>query len=205
MSSYLTDEEKAEAIKKWWVENGTAVIGGLVLGVAGLFGWNWWTDRQDAKAESASELYSMALTQFSTGQYTRASAVASELTEKGQGTPYAAVGWAMIADIAVRQQQAEQAIHALEQARTSTPDGGYRQILSLRLARHLVAADRLDEAETLLGEVAGDAFAGLRAELRGDIARAQGDTQRAREFYLEARAAGNDTEFLRLKIDELSA
>lgn len=205
MSSYLTDEEKAEAIKKWWVENGTAVIGGLVLGVAGLFGWNWWTDRQDAQAESASELYSMALTQFSVGQYTRASAVASELTEKGRGTPYAAVGWAMIADIAVRQQQDEQAIHALEQARTSTSDRGYRQILSLRLARHLVAADRLDEAETLLGEVAGDAFAGLRAELRGDIARARGDAQRAREFYLEARAAGNDTEFLRLKIDELSA
>jgi predicted negative regulator of RcsB-dependent stress response len=203
--SYLTDEEKAEAIKKWWVDNGTAVIGGLVLGVAGLFGWNWWTDRQDARAEAASELYSMALAQVSAGQDTRASALASDLTEKGKGTPYAAMGWALVADIAVRQQDNERAIHALEQARTTTRDQGYRQVLSLRLARYLVAADRLDEAETLLGEVTGDAFAGLRAEVRGDIARARGDTQRARELYLEARAAGNDTEFLRLKIDELSA
>jgi predicted negative regulator of RcsB-dependent stress response len=203
--SYLTDEEKAEAIKKWWVDNGTAVIGGLVLGVAGLFGWNWWTDRQDARAEAASELYSMALAQVSAGQDTRASALASDLTEKGRGTPYAAMGWALVADIAVRQQDNERAIHALEQARTTTRDQGYRQVLSLRLARHLVAAERLDEAETLLGEVTGDAFAGLRAEVRGDIARARGDTQRARELYLEARAAGNDTEFLRLKIDELSA
>lgn len=203
--SYLTDEEKAEAIKKWWVDNGTAVIGGLVLGVAGLFGWNWWTDRQDARAEVASELYSMALAQVSAGQDTRASALASDLTEKGRGTPYAAMGWALVADIAVRQQETERAIHALEQARTTTRDQGYRQVLSLRLARYLVAADRLDEAETLLGEVTGDVFAGLRAEVRGDIARARGDTQRARELYLEARAAGNDTEFLRLKIDELSA
>lgn len=203
--SYLTDEEKAEAIKKWWVDNGTAVVGGLVLGVAGLFGWNWWTDRQDARAEVASELYSMALAQVSAGQDTRASALASELTEKGRGTPYAAMGWTLVADIAVRQQQTERVIHALEQARTTTRDQGYRQALTLRLARHLVAAERLDEAETLLGEVTGDAFAGLRAEVRGDIARARGDAQRAREFYLEARAAGNDTEFLRLKIDELSA
>jgi len=203
--SYLTDEEKAEAIKKWWVDNGTAVIGGLVLGVAGLFGWNWWTDRQDARAETASELYSMALAQFGAGQYTRASALASDLTEKGRGTPYAAIGWVMVADIAVRQQEAERAIHALEQARASTRDRGYRQVVSLRLARHLVVADRLDEAEALLGEVTGDAFAGLRFEVHGDIARARGDAQRAREFYLEARAAGNDTEFLRLKIDELSA
>jgi predicted negative regulator of RcsB-dependent stress response len=203
--SYLTDEEKAEAIKKWWVDNGTAVVGGLVLGVAGLFGWNWWTDRQDARAEAASELYSMALGQVSAGQDMRASALASDLTEKGRGTPYAAMGWALVADIAVRQQETERAIHALEQARTTTRDRGYRQVLSLRLARHLVAAERLDEAETLLGEVTGDAFAGLRAEVHGDIARARGDAKRARELYLEARAAGNDTEFLRLKIDELSA
>ena len=203
--SYLTDEEKAEAIKKWWVDNGTAVIGGLVLGVAGLFGWNWWTDRQDTRAESASELYSMALAQVSAGQDTRASVLASDLTETGRGTPYAAMGWALVADIAVRQRETERAIHALEQARASTPDRGYRQVLTLRLARHLVADDRLDEAETLLADVTGDAFTALRAELRGDIARARGDMQRAREFYLEARAAGNDTEFLRLKIDELSA
>jgi predicted negative regulator of RcsB-dependent stress response len=205
MSSYLTDEEKAEAIKKWWVDNGTAIIGGLVLGVAGLFGWNWWTDRQDARAEAASELYSIVLSQVNAGQYTRASALATDLTEKGRGTPYAAMGWALVADIAVRQQESERSIHALEQARKATRDRGYRQVLSLRLARHLVAAERLSEAETLLADVTGEAFAGLRAEVLGDIARARGDTQQARQLYLEARMAGNDTEFLRLKIDELSA
>jgi len=205
MSTYLTDEEKAEAIKKWWSDNGTAVVGGLVLGVAGLFGWNWWTDRQQQKAEVASELYSAVLAHFNAGQYTRASAIAAELTEKGRGTPYAAMGWSLIADIAVRQQEGDRAIHALEQARTVARDKGYRQVLSLRLARHLVSAGRLDEAEAVLAEVASEAFAGLRAELRGDMARSRGDLDRARQHYLEAQAAGHDTEFLRLKLDELSA
>ena len=42
MSEYQTDEEKVEAIRKWWRENGTAVVAGLVLGLAGLIGWQYW-------------------------------------------------------------------------------------------------------------------------------------------------------------------
>jgi predicted negative regulator of RcsB-dependent stress response len=41
--------------------------------------------------------------------------------------------------------------------------------------------------------------------LRGDMARSRGDLGRARQYYLEAQAAGHDTEFLRLKLDEISA
>ncbi|TVP79511.1 tetratricopeptide repeat protein [Thioalkalivibrio sp.] len=203
--SYLTDEEKAERIKQWWSENAAAIIGGLAIGIAGLFGWNWWTDRQDSRAEMASELYTAALSHAGAGQYTQAAAVVAELTERGRGTPYVAMGWAIVADVAVRQEDHQRAIHALEQARETAQDRGYRQVVTLRLARHLVSADRLDEAEALLAEVESEAFAGLRAEARGDIARARGDSERARQYYEEALAAGHNTEFLRLKLDELSA
>jgi predicted negative regulator of RcsB-dependent stress response len=203
--SDLSDEEKAEAIKKWWAENATSVIGGLAIGIAGLFGWNWWTDRQEAKAETASELYTVVLSHAGAGRFTQAAAVAAELTEKGRGTPYVAMAWALVADIAVRQDDGERAIHALERARETAHDRGYRQVLALRLARHLAAADRLDEAETLLAEVQAEAFAGLRAEVWGDIARARGQNERAQQYYEEAVAAGHNTEFLRLKLDELSA
>ncbi len=203
--SDLSDEEKAEKIKQWWSENAVAVIGGLALGIAGLFGWNWWTDRQEARAQAASEMYSTVLSYFGAEQYTQAAAIASELVEKGRGTPYVAMAWTVVADVAVRQRDATRAIHALEQARATAHDRGYRQILTLRLARHLVAADRLDEAEALLAEVSAEAFVGLRAEIHGDIARARGQNERARQYYEEARAAGLNTEFLRLKIDELSA
>lgn len=203
--SYLTDEEKAERIKQWWSENAVAIIGGLAIGIAGLFGWNWWTDRQDSRAEMASELYTAVLSHAGAGQYTQAAAVAAELTERGRGTPYVAMGWAIVADVAVRQEDEQRAIHALEQARETAQDRGYRQVVTLRLARHLVSADRLDEAEALLAEVESEAFAGLSAEVRGDIARARGDSERARQYYEEALAAGHNTEFLRLKLDELSA
>ncbi|MFO8003636.1 YfgM family protein [Thioalkalivibrio sp.] len=203
--SYLTDEEKAERIKQWWSENAMALIAGLAIGIAGLFGWNWWTDRQEGQAEMASELYTVALSHADSGQYTQAAAVAADLTARGRGTPYVAMGWAIVADVAVRQEDGQRAIHALEQARETAHDEGYRQVMTLRLARHLVSAERLDEAEALLAEVDSAAFAGLRAEVHGDIARARGDSGRARQHYEEALAAGHDTEFLRLKLDELPA
>lgn len=202
--SYLTDEEKAEAIKKWWKENGSAIVGGLILGIAGLFGWNWWSDRQETRSVAASELYMVVLSHVEAEQYTHAAAVVGELSERGRGTPYAAMGWALLADIAERQDDTERAMTALEEARAAAHDAGYAQILTLRLARHRVAAGQFDQAEALLDAVPAEAFAGLRAELRGDIARAQGQTERAREQYEAALAAGHNTEYLRLKIDELS-
>ena len=203
--SYLTDEEKAERIKQWWSENAVAIIGGLAIGIAGLFGWNWWTDRQQGQAEMASELYTTVLSHAASGQHTQAAAVAAELTARGRGTPYEAMAWAIVADAAVRQEDDQRAIHALEQARETARDRGYQQVMTLRLARHLVSAERLDEAEALVAEVESEAFAGLSAEVRGDIARARGDSGRAREYYEEALAAGHNTEFLRLKLDELPA
>ena len=203
--SDLSDEEKAERIKQWWADNAAAIIGGLILGIAGLFGWNWWTDRQAERAEAASELYTIVLSHVEAGQFAQASALATELAERGRGTPYAAMGWALMADVAVRESDAERAIHSLEQARATAQDRGYRQVVSLRLARHLVAAERLDEAQAVLADVTSEAFSGLRAEIRGDIARARGEHDEARRHYEEALAAGHDTEFLRLKLDELAA
>lgn len=203
--SYLTDEEKAEAIKKWWAENATAVLGGIVLGLVGLFGWHWWTDRQEQNAGVASELFVGALSHIEAGRYPFANNAAQQLTETSQRTPYPSLGWVLLADLAVREGDLQQAVVALEEARSTARDEGFRQVVSLRLARHLVALERLDEAEQVVSAVVSEAFAGLVAEVRGDIALARGDQAGALSYYEQAQAAGLDTEFLRLKLDELSA
>lgn len=202
--SYLTDEEKAEAIKKWWSDNWTAVAGGIVLGIVGLFSWNWWTDRQETRGELASDQYILMLSQVNEGQWAQATLTGQQLLESGSRTPYTAMAWALLADIATREGDSEAALDALFAARKEARDSGFHEILTLRLARHLVAANRIAEATNLLEESTSPAFAGLRSEIQGDIARVEGRIAAAREAYSMALSLGHDTEYLRLKLDELS-
>ncbi|MFO7954297.1 YfgM family protein [Thioalkalivibrio sp.] len=202
--SYLTDEEKAERIKQWWSDNGLAIVAGLVLGIGGLLGWNWWSDREETRAQGASEMYQALQTAGQNGQTERALELADAVIEQGRGTPYRALAWIYRADAAIAQDDAEAAIDALQAARDAAPDRGYREVLTLRLVRQMILAERLDDAEATLGDIRSDAFTGLKRELEGDLARARGDDERAREHYEAALDAGHSPEYLRLKYEELS-
>ena len=57
MDEYLTDQQQAEKLQRWWKENGVFVIAGLVIGVGGLFGWRQWQDYKLEQAENASAVY----------------------------------------------------------------------------------------------------------------------------------------------------
>ncbi|WP_017942421.1 MULTISPECIES: tetratricopeptide repeat protein [unclassified Thioalkalivibrio] len=202
--SDLTDEEKAERIKQWWADNGMAIVAGLVLGVAGLFGWNWWSDREETRAQAASEMYQALQVAGQTGQTERALELADAVIEQGRGTPYRALAWVYRADVAISQGDAESAISALEAARDAAPDRGYREVVTLRLARQMILAERFDDAEVTLADIRSDAFTGLKRELEGDLARARGDREGALEHYEAALDAGHSPEYLRLKYEELS-
>ena len=53
----LTDEQQAELVKNWWRENGLFLVGGLVIGVGGLFGWQAWQSNQIVTAQEASNAF----------------------------------------------------------------------------------------------------------------------------------------------------
>ncbi|ADC71251.1 Protein of unknown function DUF2133 [Thioalkalivibrio sp. K90mix] len=203
--SYLTDEEKAERIKQWWSDNAVAIIAGLVLGIGGLIGWNWWSGHQEERAAGASDMYIAMQGAAQTGNNARAMELADQLIEQGRGTPYRSLAWIFRADLAVSEGDHEAAIEALRSARDAAPDRGYRELLTLRMARQMILAEQYDNAESALGDVRRDAFRGLRLELEGDLARARGDRDLARERYREALDHGHTPEYLSLKYEELSA
>ena len=57
MDTNLTDEERLDLIKKWWRENGSSIITGVVLGLAVLFGGKAWFSYQETNAQTASNIY----------------------------------------------------------------------------------------------------------------------------------------------------
>ncbi len=52
-----TEKEQVEQIKKWWNSNGKQIIAGAVIGLAGIWGWNTYSDYQDKQSLNARSLY----------------------------------------------------------------------------------------------------------------------------------------------------
>ena len=57
MSDYLTDEEQIARLRSWWDENGTGLVVGLVVVIAGVVGWRWYESDRTEEVERASALY----------------------------------------------------------------------------------------------------------------------------------------------------
>ena len=53
MAEYLSDEEVTERLKRWWSENGTGLLVGIVLAVGGVVGWRWFDGWRVERAEAA--------------------------------------------------------------------------------------------------------------------------------------------------------
>lgn len=207
MSQYETDDEKVEAIKKWWKENGTSVIAGVVIGLALVFGWRGWTQYRDSVGAHASADFEQLLASADQGQVESATKQAELLNKEYASTPYAALGSLVSAKVRYESGDVAGAIADLQRVIAKAPDPALARLAGLRLARIQVSEGQLDAAAaTVSAHDDGQAFAGDFAAVRGDIAAARGDTAKAREEYEKAIAAGTGlSQLIRLKLDNLPA
>src|SRR5688572_13494619 len=68
------------------------VVAGIALGLGGLGAWNWWQDRQEARAETAAARYQDLIEAFGRNDATRGNTLLDELKSEYADTPYAALG-----------------------------------------------------------------------------------------------------------------
>ena len=47
MEVYTTENEQIDAIKRFFVNKGKALLIGLVIGVGAIIGWNYWQSHHD--------------------------------------------------------------------------------------------------------------------------------------------------------------
>jgi len=205
---YKSDDEQAEAIRKWWNENGKSIVIGIFLGLGAIFGWRAWQDYSRQQAESASEMYQEILDIVSKGgKAEEVNAISSKIMEDYGTTAYAVFAKLIEAKLAVDAGNYEAAAGHLKWALDNNKQPSMGHIIRLRLTRALIDQGKYDEALSLLDiKDKGDFNAGYD-ELKGDILRIKGDKQGARNSYQLAmtnrQAANLDTSLLRLKLDDL--
>jgi predicted negative regulator of RcsB-dependent stress response len=205
VSIYETDDEKAEAIKKWWKENGFSVVAGVTIGLGAIFGWRAWTDYRDSVGQQASAAFEQLLVSADRGDTQSALAQSRLLGEEFSSTTYATLVSLVQARVELDAGNPGGTRTALEKAIADSPDPGITRIAALRLARLLIAEGDLEAAASLVNKHDdGGTFSGDFAAVRGDIAHAQGHTSDARASYEKAIATGApNPDQLRLKLENL--
>jgi len=203
--NYETDEERAEAIKKWWKENGLSILLGVGIGLGAIFGWRAWMDYRETVRQQASAAFERLLAEADAGDAQSARAQSKLLREEFAATAYATLASLVRARVEAKVGNLVAARTALEQAIAGSPAPGIRRIAALRLARVLIAEGDLQGAAGLVARHDdGSGFNGAFAALRGEIAEAQGRMAAARTAYEQALATGAPSpDQIRMKLDNL--
>ena len=88
MDDNLTDQQQAELIKNWLKENSKFLIGGLVLGVSGFFGIQFFQQNKLKEAEMASQLYSEIEFAVKQQRLSQAQSLLQKMDTDFANTPY---------------------------------------------------------------------------------------------------------------------
>jgi predicted negative regulator of RcsB-dependent stress response len=205
MDIYLTEEERLEALKRWWKENGRAVILGIGLGLALIAGWGIWKKTQAEKAEQASLLYQQLLRAVEEKRTDAAVSLGERLTKSYPGSSYAVYAKLFLARLKVETADLVTAKNLLQEVIAGADEEGIRHIARLRLGHVLLALGQAEEALSLVKTAEAEGFgkfAGLYAELQGDVYQALNRADDARSAYLRAQQEGLVSPLLELKLSE---
>ncbi len=206
MAAYETEEQQVEALKNWWKENSSSLFFGLAIGLAGIFGWQYYNDYTTGQAQRASDLFNTINKQVKRSELTDLNKL-EQLTGEYKDTPYAAAAALSAASYYFDKGEVDKAIEQYQWVLANSDIEENVQLAATRLARLYIAEGRLDEAESLLQKDHPQAFAAQYAELKGDLYVTRGGHAQARAAYDEAirHQQGSPTPWLMLKRENLGA
>lgn len=207
MEIYSTEEQQVDAIKQFWKDYGTSILAGAVVGLGGLYGWNYYSQMTVDNAENASVAFQQIRNQ-NLDAAGMAGAVANFDKDHSQAG-YQALLDLMLAKSAVDAGELTKAADALKKVIAAKPGAGLAEVATLRLARIQAQEGQLGVALATLDSITDPAFVAQRDELKGDFLVRQGESDKARVAYLAAKdamAAEGQVESpaLQMKIDNLN-
>ena len=196
-----TEEEQVEQIKKWWNSNGKQIIAGAVIGLAGIFGWNTYTDYQDNQSLNARSLYlNYASDSNNLGAY-------DKLTTDFSSSSYSDQAILLMAKYLFDAGSYTEALGVIKPL-TNNPISVIATTSTLRVASIYLQLGQHDQALSILEGQSEDGFSGLIYNLKGDIYLDLGNRTEAQKFYGLAidnvSENSNLSQLIQIKLDDLN-
>ena len=203
-----TEEEQVEKLKAWLKENGLSIVLGIVIGIGGIGGYNYWMHVQETTAAEASGHYTQMLEALDASADDDLQQQADILLADYSSTEYALLAHLALARMHVDNGDFNAAETDLQQVIGSAAQQPLAYLARTRLAAVQIQTEQYDQAiNTLTGDFP-EQFSALVDELRGDALVSQGKTVEAIAAYRKAQNAEPqpaNLEFLRQKLNDLGS
>lgn len=205
MEVYQSEEQQVEAIKKYWHENGNSLIAGLVIGLGGFVGWNYYQDSQIEAQEALSMQYQEAMESFASRDANFKANTEAFINENSDSAYSAFAAFALAKD-AVQLKDWATAETQLNKAVELAIDENVQAIAHIRLAKVQLQQQAYDKALATLSNPLPETFKASAEVIKGDAYLLQGQTELARTAYQAAADAGGlqANPSLQMKLDDLS-
>jgi predicted negative regulator of RcsB-dependent stress response len=206
----LTDNEREEQLRRWWSENWLWIVGGIALGLALLWGWQYWQGSKAKSAQREAAAYSAVLDSLGQNKFDDAVLKAKALRAESPTSPYADQSDLALARAAIENRKLDEAAQRLKAVADGSKDQELRSIALTRLARVQIEQGKFDDSIALLDTAKAGSFIALFHDIRGDAFAAKGDAAAARREYDSALSAAKDDvqidrAYVELKRDALPA
>jgi len=205
---HVTEDEQLARVRKWWKDNGTSIITGVVLGLILIVGYNWWQSHQRNMALEASDIFSQLLDASESEDIDKQTELAMQLKNDHPKLDYTAKALILSSTSQMKAGKADEAKGNLQWVIENSKQVDNQMIASYKLARQLYREGAYDQALELVDIESKAGFASQYFELIGDLHQKKSDLGKAQEAYLKAMelisptsAASGYSDILQLKIN----
>jgi predicted negative regulator of RcsB-dependent stress response len=203
----LEEQEQLAAFKAWWQDNGTWLIGTLLLCVLVVGGWKGWQYYQNKQANESAVMYGEFVKQVESNDIKRVNDAATMVMDKYAGSAYASRAALLAAQFNEEAKDVAKAKTQLQWVVDHSAEAGLQDVARLRLTAILLDEKKYEEAIKLLDAKHQASFDGLFADLKGDVLSAQGKVEEAKTSYKLAYekvdAKGSYRSLIQMKMDAL--
>ncbi len=185
----MAEDEDLQRIKEWWKNNGTSIVVGIAIGIAGIAGFNGWNLYTANARETASAIYEQLRLSAAEDKLDAVAELGRELRDDYDSTPYAATGALLEAAVQYQGGNVDSARRALEWVLDNGAESGVVHAARIRLAYLELGEGNADTVLALTSVKGQGGFESHYAELRAEALAAQGKVDESRQAYDEAIAA----------------
>lgn len=179
----LEEQEKLDDLKAWWEQNAkyvSAVVFAVALIVIGVQGWRWY---QRTQAEQASVLYQAVSQAGRDNDAAKAKEPLTQIEDRYGSTAYAPRAAMIYAKLLYDTGDHAGTRTQLQWVIDHSNEDELKSIARFRLAESLLDEKQYDQALATIEVKTADAFAGVFADLKGDILAAAGKPIDAKAAY----------------------